>query len=67
MYLDGRPCGASARPVWGNVARNENPVDLGKANATNVEWLRGELANLRIYSTALAPEQVRALYEQQRQ
>jgi len=67
VYLDGRPCGASAQLVSGNVPRNENPVDLGRANATNVEWLRGELADLRIYSTALAPEQVRALYEKEKQ
>ena len=64
MYLDGRACGASGQTISGRVAHNDSPVDLSKANATNVEALRGELADLRIYSTALSPEQVRALYEQ---
>lgn len=66
VYLNGRPCGASPQMLSGNVAHNDNPVDLGKANAVNVEWLTGELANLCLYSTALTPEQVRALYEQEK-
>jgi hypothetical protein len=66
VYMDGRPCGASGQTLSGKVVHNDNPVDLGKANATNVVWLSGELSNLRIYSTALTPEQVRALYEQEK-
>ena len=66
LYLDGRPCGASPQTLAGDVVHNDSPVDLGRANATNVEWLHGELSNLRIYSTALTPEQVKALYEREK-
>ena len=67
LYLDGRPCGASPQMLYGNVAHNDNPVDLGRANVANVEWLNAELANLRIYSTALTAPEVGELHDREKQ
>jgi hypothetical protein len=62
VYLNGQFCGGSSA-LSGSVVSNASPVDLGRANATNVQWLKGQLSDLRLYSTALTAEQVRALYE----
>jgi hypothetical protein len=66
LYLDGEPRGAAPGLTSGPGVANDSPVDLGKANTTNVDWLHGELSDLRLYSTALSPQQVRDLYQREK-
>jgi WD40 repeat protein/serine/threonine protein kinase/tetratricopeptide (TPR) repeat protein len=61
LYLDGGL--EAAEPTWGELGRNDFPVCIGEnAQRPGHQW-NGLIDDVRIYSYALSPQEVKMLYE----
>jgi len=56
IYIDGQPSAGGALQLPESVERSDNYV--AKSNATGARNFQGKLANVRLYSRALSPEEI---------
>jgi hypothetical protein len=57
IYMDGKECGSLARP--GRVYADDWPLCLGSYEKGHQAYFTGQLADVRIYSRALKPEEMK--------
>jgi hypothetical protein len=62
LFVNGLP--AAEKPAHGAITRNGQPLLIGKGLGSNKPSFSGRIGELRIYDRALAPDEVRRLFEQ---
>jgi tetratricopeptide (TPR) repeat protein len=61
LYVDGRLTASKA--AWGDIFKNDYPVYIGSNSEVAGPAWNGLIDNVRIYSYALSPQEVKMLYE----
>lgn len=62
VYQNGEPCGSGAKLISGSIC-GDDQIALGNRNSVNVQFMDGQLDELRIYNNALTPKQVMELFK----
>jgi len=61
LYVDGKQ--DASKTAWGHIAKNDYPVHIGSNSEFVGPGNKGLIDDVRIYSYALSPDEVKMLYE----
>ncbi|WP_164821533.1 polysaccharide lyase family 8 super-sandwich domain-containing protein [Paenibacillus koleovorans] len=63
VYVDGVLQGSGLQPISGSVYNGTSPLRFGYKSATNIDYMKGNVDEVNIYSTALSAAEVLELYQ----